>query len=209
MGTGTSEDVCYLLAIRGATRGEGKRGIEPGSSDPKSSPLPLCHRGGRDRLDLNDNVFSVLYFFIKAAKRILTKLDSQEVFQFLYRVCAFEPIDEQRWPTWSLIGWHFSSSATDEWISPNLDRKQLLSIQLQLPLHFRILSLYSVFLEKLFIAFKIFDRLQPKQKGYRPLFLHYFNRFNCLRLINVQHVSVTKHLIWFIWCDKRFPDLHC
>ena len=36
----------YLLAIRGPTRGEGKRGIEPGSSDPKSSPLPLRHRGG-------------------------------------------------------------------------------------------------------------------------------------------------------------------
>ena len=46
-GTGTSEDVFYLLAIRGPTRGEGKRGIEPGSSDPKSSPLPLRHRGGR------------------------------------------------------------------------------------------------------------------------------------------------------------------
>ena len=38
-------DVFYLLAIRGPTRGEGKRGIEPGSSDPKSSPLPLRHRG--------------------------------------------------------------------------------------------------------------------------------------------------------------------
>ena len=45
-GTGTSEDVFYLLAIRGPTRGEGKRGIEPGSSDPKSSPLPLRQRGG-------------------------------------------------------------------------------------------------------------------------------------------------------------------
>ena len=45
-GTGTSEDVFYLLAIRGPTRGEGKRGIEPGSSDPKFSPLPLRHRGG-------------------------------------------------------------------------------------------------------------------------------------------------------------------
>ena len=46
-GTGTSEDVFYLLAIRVPTRGGGKRGIEPGSSDPKSSPLPLRHRGGR------------------------------------------------------------------------------------------------------------------------------------------------------------------
>ena len=46
-GTGTSEDVFYLLAIRGPTRGEGKREIELGSSDPKSSPLPLRHRGGR------------------------------------------------------------------------------------------------------------------------------------------------------------------
>ena len=45
-GTGTSEDVFYLLAIRGPKRGEGKRGIEPGSSDPKSSLLPLRHRGG-------------------------------------------------------------------------------------------------------------------------------------------------------------------
>ena len=45
-GTGTSEDVFYLLAIRGPTRGEGKRGIEPGSSDQKSSPLPLRHCGG-------------------------------------------------------------------------------------------------------------------------------------------------------------------
>ena len=40
-------DVFYLLAIRGPTRGEGKRVIEPGSYDPKSSPLPLRHRGGR------------------------------------------------------------------------------------------------------------------------------------------------------------------
>ena len=45
-GNRTSEDIFYLLAIRGPTRGEGKRGIEPGSSDPKSSPLPLRHRGG-------------------------------------------------------------------------------------------------------------------------------------------------------------------
>ena len=47
-GTGTSEDVFYLLAMRGPTRGEGKWGIEPGSSDPKSSPLPLRHSGGRN-----------------------------------------------------------------------------------------------------------------------------------------------------------------
>ena len=45
-GTGTSKDVFNLLAIRGPTRGEGKPGIEPGSSDPQSSPLPLHHRGG-------------------------------------------------------------------------------------------------------------------------------------------------------------------
>ena len=45
-GTGTSEDVFYLLAIRGPSRGEGKQDIEPVSSDPKSSPLPLHHRGG-------------------------------------------------------------------------------------------------------------------------------------------------------------------
>ena len=45
-GTGTSEDVFYLLAIRGPTSGEGNPGIEPGSSDPQSSPLPLRHRGG-------------------------------------------------------------------------------------------------------------------------------------------------------------------
>ena len=49
-GTGMSEDVFYLLAIRGPTCGEGKRGIEPGSSDPKSSPLPLRHRGGLLRI---------------------------------------------------------------------------------------------------------------------------------------------------------------
>ena len=42
---GTSEDVFNLLAIRGPTRVEGKPGIKPGSSDPQSSPLPLCHRG--------------------------------------------------------------------------------------------------------------------------------------------------------------------
>ena len=46
-GTRTSEDVFHLLAIRGPTDGEGKRGIEPGSSDPKSSPLHLRHRGGQ------------------------------------------------------------------------------------------------------------------------------------------------------------------
>ena len=46
MSTGTSEDVFNLLAIRGPTRSEGKPGIEPESSDPQSSPLPLRHRGG-------------------------------------------------------------------------------------------------------------------------------------------------------------------
>ena len=46
-GTGTSEDVFNILAIRGPTRGEGMPGIEPGSSDPQSSPLPLRHRGGQ------------------------------------------------------------------------------------------------------------------------------------------------------------------
>ena len=50
-GTGTSEDVFNLLAIRGPTRGEGKPGIEPGSSDPQSSPLPLRHRGGQGFAD--------------------------------------------------------------------------------------------------------------------------------------------------------------
>ena len=45
-GTGTSEDAFNLLAIRGPTCGEGMPGIEPGSSDPQSSPLPLRHRGG-------------------------------------------------------------------------------------------------------------------------------------------------------------------
>ena len=50
-GHGTSEDAFYLLAIRGLTRGEGKPGIEPGSSDPKSSPLPLRHRGGPNDLE--------------------------------------------------------------------------------------------------------------------------------------------------------------
>ena len=45
-GTGTSEDVFYLLAIRGPTRGEGMPGIEPGSPDPQSSLLPLRHCGG-------------------------------------------------------------------------------------------------------------------------------------------------------------------
>ena len=45
-GTGTSEDVFNILAIRGPTRGDVMLGIEPGSSDPQSSPLPLRHRGG-------------------------------------------------------------------------------------------------------------------------------------------------------------------
>ena len=34
MGTGTSEGVFYLLAVRRSTRGEGIPGFEPGSSDP-------------------------------------------------------------------------------------------------------------------------------------------------------------------------------
>ena len=46
-GTGTSEDVFNFLAIRGPTRGEGKLGLEPGSSDPQSSPLPLRHCSGK------------------------------------------------------------------------------------------------------------------------------------------------------------------
>ena len=52
-GTETSEDVFNLLAIRGPTRGEGKPGIEPGSSDPQSSPLPLRHRGGQEYLSIS------------------------------------------------------------------------------------------------------------------------------------------------------------
>ena len=40
-GTGTSEDVFYLLAIIGPTCGEGMLGIEPRSPNPQSSPLPL------------------------------------------------------------------------------------------------------------------------------------------------------------------------
>ena len=57
--TGTPEDVFYLLAIKGPTRSEGKPGIEPGSSDPQLSPLPLRHRVGLDYLLLarqNTNV---------------------------------------------------------------------------------------------------------------------------------------------------------
>ena len=58
-GTGTSEDVFYLFAIRGPTRGEGKRGIEPGSSDPKSSPLTLRHRG-RAVVDIRRFIYKFL-----------------------------------------------------------------------------------------------------------------------------------------------------
>ena len=46
-GTRTSEDVFYVLAIRGPTHGEGMPGIKPGSGgspDPQSSPLPLHRR---------------------------------------------------------------------------------------------------------------------------------------------------------------------
>ena len=43
---GTSEGVFYLLAIRGPTRGECMPRIDPGSPDPQSNPLPLCHCGG-------------------------------------------------------------------------------------------------------------------------------------------------------------------
>ena len=43
MGTAMPEDIFYLLAISGPTRREGVPGIEPGSSDPQSSRLPLRH----------------------------------------------------------------------------------------------------------------------------------------------------------------------
>ena len=46
IGTWMSEDVFNLLAIRGPICGEAMPGIDPGSSDPQSSPLPLRHRGG-------------------------------------------------------------------------------------------------------------------------------------------------------------------
>ena len=45
-----SEDLLKLLAIRGHTRSEDMPGIEPGSPDPKSSPLPLRQQGGRQDL---------------------------------------------------------------------------------------------------------------------------------------------------------------
>ena len=54
--TGTSEDVFYLLVIRGPTRDEGKRVIEPGSSYPKSNPFPLRHRGGRNKVNNNTQI---------------------------------------------------------------------------------------------------------------------------------------------------------
>ena len=37
----------YLLAIRGPTCSESMLGIEPGSPNPQSSLLPLCHRSGQ------------------------------------------------------------------------------------------------------------------------------------------------------------------
>ena len=66
MGTGTSEDVFNLLAIRGPTRSEGKPGIEPGSSDPQSSPLPLHHRGG---LKIKMNIEKLIGIYWKCDER--------------------------------------------------------------------------------------------------------------------------------------------
>ena len=43
--TGTSEDIFYFIAIRGTIRDESMPGIETRSSDSRSSPLPLRHRG--------------------------------------------------------------------------------------------------------------------------------------------------------------------
>ena len=50
-GTGKSEDVFYVLAVRGPTCGEGMPGIEPGSPEAQSSPLPLRHRGLRQEFE--------------------------------------------------------------------------------------------------------------------------------------------------------------
>ena len=70
-GTRTSEDVFYLLAIRGPTRGEGKRGIEPGSSDPKSSPLPLRHRGGPEE-EVGHILGILIYRYIAIHKEFIS-----------------------------------------------------------------------------------------------------------------------------------------
>ena len=44
--TWTSEDIFNFPVTSGPTRGEGKPGIEPEFPNPRSSPLPLRHRGG-------------------------------------------------------------------------------------------------------------------------------------------------------------------
>ena len=48
------KDLFNLLANRGA-HGEGMLGIQPGSPDPQSSPLPLCHFGRPKRNKIFQN----------------------------------------------------------------------------------------------------------------------------------------------------------
>ena len=55
-GTGRSEDVFNILAIRGPTRGEGMRGIEPGSSDPATS-MPLRRTNKASETHTKKNYF--------------------------------------------------------------------------------------------------------------------------------------------------------
>ena len=71
-GTGTSEDVFNLLAIRGPIHVEGKPGIEPGSSDPQSSPLPLRHRGGlKQRREDMSSALSISYLLVRPRQTTL------------------------------------------------------------------------------------------------------------------------------------------
>ena len=75
-GTRTSEDVFYLLAIRCPARGEGKPGIEPGSSDPKSSPLPLRHHGGpQSTSSLEERWITCVLIYMKRSAQYCRKLN--------------------------------------------------------------------------------------------------------------------------------------
>ena len=83
-----SEDVFNLLAIRGSTLGEGMTGIAPRSSDPQSSPQPLCHSSGRLLETENSDVFLCEGMWSHPVCKILTT-NSVWIHKWPYRLLMF------------------------------------------------------------------------------------------------------------------------
>ena len=106
-GTGTSADVFNLLAIRGPTRGEGMPGIEPGSSDPQSSPLPRLTVFNITLSSVVDQFMLLFELFTESIKYIKNMFVSgRPAYPYIRKklFCVYSPmIDLNFWPVAQLF----------------------------------------------------------------------------------------------------------